>query len=102
RATAATVAILAGTMVLLFASNVFGHALAGLLGFASWCLVSDERPLTPGRLALAGLAAGSAVAAEYPLAVVAALVGAYVLLTARGRVVWFALGALPGAGLLLA
>lgn len=101
-ATAASLSLMVGTMLALFASNLFGHALAALLGFAAWALASDDRPLTPARLAAAGLLAGLAVAAEYPLAVVAAVVGVHLLVRVRARVAWYVVGALPAVALLLA
>ena len=79
------------TMVLVFASQFFGHMLASLVIFAAFALLMRERR-GPPRLALVGLAgvlAGLAVTVEYPIALAGAAIGVYAMLR----------GDLPGAGL---
>ena len=73
-------AVTAGVATLLFpfATLFFDHALSAALGFAAFALLwragDGLRPV-----ALSGLAAGLAVTSEYPLALVAAALGLYVL-----------------------
>ena len=79
------------TMVLVFASQFFGHMLASLVIFAAFALLMRERR-GPPRLALvvlAGVLAGLAVTVEYPIALAGAAIGVYAMLR----------GDLPGAGL---
>lgn len=79
--TAAALALGAGTLVLPFATLLFGHVLSALLGFACFALLWHERA-GPPRLrlvALAGLLAGLAVTTEYPLALVGAICGIYAI-----------------------
>jgi len=79
------------TMVLVFASQFFGHMLASLVIFAAFALLMRERRGSP-RLALVGLAgvlAGLAVTVEYPIALAGAAIGVYAMLR----------GDLPSAGL---
>lgn len=66
------------TLLLPFATVLFDHALAAALGFAAFfvLLYANERLAW---VALAGLIAGLAITAEYPLALVALAVGAYAL-----------------------
>jgi hypothetical protein len=69
------------TLVLPFATLFFSHVLSACLGFAAFCLLWLERD-RGGGLALiggAGALAGFAVSTEYPLAVLAALLGLYVV-----------------------
>ncbi len=77
---AATAVLLgAGTMLLPFATLLFDHALAAALGFAAFVVLLRERD-GPGRtwpLAAAGLLAGLAVVAEFPLALVALVLAGY-------------------------
>jgi hypothetical protein len=76
---AAAVTLGAGTLVLPFATQLFGHLLAAALAFGAFALLLRERagPPRPGLVALAGLLAGLAVLVEYPLAIAGALVGLY-------------------------
>ena len=77
---AATAVLLgAGTMLLPFATLFFDHALSAALGFAAFVLLLRERD-GPGRswlVAAAGLLAGLAVVAEFPLALVALVLAGY-------------------------
>ena len=88
--TGMTVAVVLGlgTLVLPFATLLFAHVPAALLGFASFLVLYERRsPL------LAGVCAGLAVATDLPLVVVAAAL----LLYAWRRAPRFALGAVIGA-----
>ncbi|MGI8595385.1 MAG: hypothetical protein ACR2ML_13670 [Solirubrobacteraceae bacterium] len=88
--TAAAVMLGAGTLVMVFASQLFGHMLSTLLAFAAFALLwreRDGRQRLPWVLA-AGVLSGLAVTAEYPLAIAGAIVGCYAIsrsgLLARG------------------
>jgi phage shock protein PspC (stress-responsive transcriptional regulator) len=82
-----------GTLLFPFATLLFAHVPAALLGFASFLLLYERRnPL------LAGVCAGLAVATDLPLVVVAAALLVY----AWRRAPRFALGALVGAAPLFA
>jgi hypothetical protein len=71
-----------GTLLLPFATIFFAHALSACLGFGAFVLAGEAR--SAGRqlllLVAAGILAGYAVAVEYPLALVGALVGIYACL----------------------
>lgn len=84
--TAAAVMLGAGTLVMPFATMLFSHLLAALLGFAAFAILWREREGPPriGLVAVAGLLAGFSITTEYPLAIVAGIVGLYALL--RGDV----------------
>ena len=107
--TATALSLGAGTLLMPFAVNLFGHALAALIGFAAFALLLRERqgPPRTALVALAGLIAGAAVLVEYPLAFAGAVIGVYAVLRgdvlARGigavlrRAGAFAAGAIAGA-----
>jgi hypothetical protein len=78
---AAAVALGLGTIVLPLSTLLFSHVFASFLGFAAFALMLRERdgPPSPALLGLAGLAMGYAVASEYPLLLVAAVLGLYLL-----------------------
>jgi hypothetical protein len=78
---AAAVTLGLGTMLLPLSTLLFSHVFAAFLGFAAFALMLRERdgPPSPMLLALAGLAMGYAVASEYPLFFVAAVLGLYLL-----------------------
>ncbi len=89
--TATALALGMSTMVMVFASQFFGHILTSLVVFGAFALLMRERRGAP-RLALVGLAgvlAGLAVTIEYPLALAGAAIGVYAMLR----------GDLLGAGL---
>ena len=88
--TGRTVAVVLGlgTLVLPFATLLFAHVPAALLGFAAFMLLYERRSPV-----LAGACAGLAVATDLPLVVVAAALLVY----AWRRAPRFALGALAGA-----
>lgn len=68
-----------GTLLLPFATLLFGHMLSATLGFAAFVLLLLERQRGPSawRVGLAGLLAGFAVVVEYPLAIVALVLAGY-------------------------
>ncbi len=78
---AAAVALGLGTMVLPLSTLLFSHVFTTFLGFAAFWLMLRERdgPPSPMLLGLAGLAMGYAIASEYPLLFVAAVLGCYLL-----------------------
>jgi len=80
--TAAALTLGMSTMVMVFASQFFGHILASLVAFAAFALLMRERR-GPPRLALLGLGgvlAGLAVTIEYPLALAGIVIGLYAML----------------------
>lgn len=93
----------AGTLLLPFATLLFGHMLSATLGFAAFLVLLLERERGPSvrRTFAAGLLAGFAVVVEYPLAIVALVLAAYVASTAPvarrlgGYLAGCALGVLP-------
>ncbi len=70
-----------GTMMLPLSTLLFSHVFSAFLGFAAFALMLRERdgPPSPMLLALAGLAMGYAVSSEYPVFLVAAVLGLYLL-----------------------
>jgi hypothetical protein len=79
----ASVAVTLGlsTLLLPFATLFFSHVLSACLGFAAFCLLWRERERGRQRtwvIVAAGVVAGYAVSTEYPLAVLALLLGLYV------------------------
>ncbi len=88
---AAAVTLGLGTLVLPLSTLLFSHVFSAFLGFLAFTLMVKERdgPASPLLLAGAGLAMGYAVASEYPLFFVGAVLGLYLLsrrdaLTAQG------------------
>lgn len=102
----APTAILLGAGTLLpFATLFFDHALGAALGYAAFAALLLARGSPgAGRLALAGLLAGLAIVVEFPLAVVALVVGGYASLGARParRLAAYGAGLLVGVVPLLA
>jgi hypothetical protein len=78
---AAAVALGLGTLVLPLSTLLFSHVFTAFLGFGAFALMLREREGPPSAmlLGLAGLAMGYAVASEYPLFFVAAVLGVYLL-----------------------
>jgi hypothetical protein len=75
----ATATLGLSTLILPFSTVVFSHVVAATLGFAAFSLLHWERFRSP-RLVLvggAGLLAGLAATTEFPLALVAVLLGLY-------------------------
>ena len=105
--TAAAVAVGAGTLLLPFSTLYFGHVLSAALGFAAFAALWLEREhctVVRSTVAVAaGVLAGLAVVAHYSLAIVAVIVGLYVLATrprARNGLLYVG-GALVGVAPLL-
>jgi hypothetical protein len=78
---AAAVTLGLGTLVLPLSTLLFSHVFAAFLGFLAFTLMVKERdgPPNPLLLAGAGLVMGYAVASEYPLFFVGAVLGLYLL-----------------------
>jgi hypothetical protein len=78
---AAAVTLGLGTMVLPLSTLLFSHVLSACLGFAAFALLFKERagPENAWLTLAAGVAVGYAVASEYPLFFVGALLGLYLL-----------------------
>ncbi len=70
-----------GTLVLPLSTLLFSHVFTAFLGFAAFWLMLRERDGPPSLLLLwlAGLAMGYAVASEYPLFLVAVVLGLFLL-----------------------
>ncbi len=94
RALAVTAALLLGSIVLPPSVNLFAHALSALLGYAAYAVIVD-RPCTRSRMLAGGFLAAAAVATEYQLVIVAAVVAVLALARAPKRFPLYALGALP-------
>jgi hypothetical protein len=90
----------AGTMLLPFATLLFGHMLSATLGFAAFVVLLLERQRAPSawRAGAAGLLAGFAVVVEYPLAIIALVLLGYVAAgsQALGRLAAYTTGCLIG------
>ena len=86
------------TMLLPFSTLLFGHVLAALLALAAFMLVSKE--LSAWRVALAGALVGLAVTVEYTMAILALVLGVYILWRVRNRIGWYLLGGVPFAAAL--
>jgi hypothetical protein len=84
-ATAVTLGL--GTIALPLSTLLFAHILAACLGFAAFAVMLRERDGPPRAwlLAAAGLLAGYAVSTEYPLFLVAILLGLYAISRADQR-----------------
>jgi hypothetical protein len=97
--TAAALTLGAGTLVMPFATMLFSHLVAALLGFAAFAILWREGEGRPriGLVALAGLLGGLSITTEYPLAIVVGIVGLYALV--RGDAVRRALA--YGAGVVV-
>jgi hypothetical protein len=79
---AAAVTLGLGTMLLPFATLFFSHVLGAGLGFASFYLLWRGRERGNdglGHVIAAGVLAGYAISSEYPLALLAVLLGAYAI-----------------------
>jgi hypothetical protein len=83
-ATAITLGL--GTIALPLSTLLFAHILAACLGFAAFALIMRERDGPPRlwQLCVAGMLAGYAVSTEYPLVLIAAVLGVYAI-SRRGR-----------------
>lgn len=91
-----------GTMILPFSTNLYGQVLAACLGFSSW-RVLDRSADTWRRGAAAGVLSALAVTVEYPMLIVAVVLGAWLVVRRRWQaVLGYALGAVPVALALMA
>ncbi len=98
-ATAAAVTVALGTLLLPFATVLFGHVLAAALSFGAY-LAARDRQAPPLRLAAAGMLGGLAVVTEYTAGIVVVVVGLLVLRRHGGRVVAYVAGGLPAVAVL--
>jgi hypothetical protein len=95
-----TFGLFLGSITWPYATSLFAHAgTIGLLCIALWAALS--RP-SPTRDYIAGLAAGFAVASEYPGAISCAVIGLYLGSTGLPRMWRFGLATIPAALLILA
>jgi hypothetical protein len=89
-----------GSLTWPYAVSLFAHAgTIGLLSIALWAALTRS---SPARDYVAGVAAGFAVAAEYPAVIPCAVLGLYLGYTGAPRMWRFALGTVPAAILILA
>ncbi len=95
RALSAALGIVFGSLLLPFAALLFGHVLAALLGFGAWLVLGDG--LERRRVLYAGGLVGAAVSVEYTMAIIAVVLGAFVLLRKWRLLSWYVLGGLPFA-----
>jgi hypothetical protein len=91
---AALVTYALGTLVSPLAISIFDHVLAGSLAFGAFALAWSRRFM------LAGLLAGTAAISNYPTALIAIVLGLYVLLSGIRPLLRFAIGAAPPLALL--
>jgi hypothetical protein len=79
---AAAVTLGLGTIALGLSTLLFAHILAACLGFGAFAVLFRERdgPQRPWLLAAAGVLAGYAVTSEYPMLLVAVVLGVYAVL----------------------
>ena len=79
--TIAAVTLGAGSLVAVFATVFFDHELSALLGFLAFALLLHERAGTPrlGAVVAAGTAAGLAIGVEFPVGLLAVVLGVYAL-----------------------
>jgi uncharacterized membrane protein YhaH (DUF805 family) len=98
----AAVLLGSGTLVMPFATQLFGHALAALLAFLAFLVLWREREGVPraGLVAVAGLLGGLAVTVEYPLALAGAILGVYAITRTRAPGAVLRRGAAYAAGVL--
>ena len=94
-----TFGLFLGSFTWPYATALFAHAgTIGLLCIALWAALSEP---TPRRDYIAGVAAGLAVASEYPGVIPCAVLGLYLGYTGLPRLWRFGLGTIPAALLIL-
>src|SRR6185312_10833323 len=81
------------SMLLPHSVNLYGAALAALAAYGAWAVLDGGDPGT-ARLVAVGALAAMSVATEYETGIVFAVLAIVVIRRVRGRVAWFALGAL--------
>lgn len=98
-ATLATFGLFLGCLTFPYATSLFAHAgTIGLLSIALWGTLAHA---SPKRDVLAGLAAGLAVASEYPAILPGAAIGLYLLTVDVKRMLRYGVATLPAAALIL-
>jgi hypothetical protein len=94
-----TFALFLGSLTWPYATALFSHAgTIGLIAIALWAALG---PVSSRRDVIAGLAAGFAVASEYPALLAGAALGLYLGATDLRRMFRFGLATLPAAALIL-
>ena len=91
---AALVTLATGTLMSSLAAAGFDEVQTAAFGFAAFVLAWSRRP------ALAGLVAGAGMLVEYQEGLIAAAIGLYVALAGLRPLLRYAVGVLPGLGLL--
>jgi hypothetical protein len=95
-----TFGLFLGSLTWPYATSLFAHAgTIGLLCVALWAALGEA---TPRRDYIAGLAAGFAVASEYPGVIPCAVIGLYLGYMGLPRMWRYGLGTIPAALLILA
>ena len=95
-----TFALFLGSITWPYATSLFAHAgTIGLLCMALWAALGER---TAERDYIAGLAAGFAVASEYPGVFPCAVIGLYLGYTGVPRMIRYGIGTVPAALLILA
>jgi hypothetical protein len=95
----ATFGLFLGSIAFPYATALFSHA--GTIGLVAIALWGALGPPSPRRDVIAGLAAGFAVASEYPAVIPGAMIGLYLATIDLRRMWWFGLATLPSAALIL-
>jgi hypothetical protein len=94
-----TFALFLGCITFPYATSLFAHA--GTIGLLSIALWGTLGPCSARRDVIAGLAAGLAVASEYPAILPGAAIGLYLATVDFKRMLRFGFAALPAAALIL-
>jgi hypothetical protein len=98
-ATLSTFALFLGSITFPYATSLFAHAgTIGLLSIALWGVLGA---VTPRRDVIAGIAAGLAVASEYPAILPGIAIGLYLASLDLKRMLRYGLATLPAAALIL-
>ncbi len=101
RAAVASLSLVFATLLLPLISDLHGHVLAATLAFGAWTLLSPPRAGW-SRPLIAGMLMGGGIAVEYPVGLIAAVAGGWLLSRSRWReLVLFVIGVAPSLGLLL-
>jgi len=97
-----TFALFLGSITFPYATALFSHAgTIGLLAIALWAALGTGAGASSRRDAIAGIAAGCAVASEYPAILPGAALGLYLATNDLGRLWRYGLATLPAAALIL-
>lgn len=94
-----TFGVFLGSITFPYATALFAHA--GTIGFLSMALWGALTPASSRRDVMAGIAAGLAVACEYPAILPGAALGLYLASVDLKRMLRFGLATLPAAALIL-